>query len=102
MTRYILIDEHSGYIWHDVDTTDPVAACQASDWETGHVSGFDYAEVHPKDANACYHVYIAPEGFRDIDDGQSREQIEAVNYECKYLGTFKRIETDETMRLYHN
>lgn len=95
MSRYILIDQNSGYIWHDVDTTGPIAASVLTDEECGGLHGLEYTETHDHDPSATYHVYAAPPGFRQIDDGQSAEQIAAVTDECDYVTSVRHYSPAE-------
>jgi hypothetical protein len=80
MTRYILIDSNSGYVWGDAQATDPPAACRAVDEEFMEY-GRTYASVYGAralDGVSGYFVYEAPASFPDITDGVQQQFIEAV------------------------
>src|SRR5262245_25740327 len=94
--RYILIDNHSGFVWGDSadyapDETNmtPCRAVAALD-ETiaGHVD-CDYEEhgpgFVPASNESAYFVYVAPSDFPLVEDGQSKAQIEAVERDCKLV-----------------
>lgn len=77
MARYILIDEHTGYIWGDVEAEGPFEACEKLDNEN-HAFDYDYEEVARFNGETGYHVYEAPAGFPEVTDGQDEAQIAAV------------------------
>ena len=80
MTRYILIDEHSGFVWGDVVAADPIAACRALDEGVGEY-GRTYEEIGARrrfDGRSGYHVHEAPADFPAVDDGQDQATIDAV------------------------
>ncbi len=79
MTRYAIIDKNSGFVWGVLDGDDPIDACRKLDIST---KDFDreYEDVGHSDLfinDGGYVVYLAPDGF-DVDDGQDREAINAV------------------------
>ena len=82
MTRYILIDTFSGYVWGDTadldchEPADPIAACRTLDEELG-ISGRNYFEVSASD-QASYEVKEAPDGFPPVIDGRDPETIDRV------------------------
>lgn len=97
MTRLILIDQHSGYIWGDTidfrdrfEQTDrtPADAARLLDESLG-VRGRVYEEGFPTqaDGRGGYHVYrcdAAAESLVPTDyDGQDQEAIEAVEQHCE-------------------
>lgn len=78
MARYILIENHSGYVWGEADAADPIEACRIVD---EHVGGElrEYAEAFYVDTSRnAYHVHQAPADWRPVDDGQSQSEIERV------------------------
>jgi hypothetical protein len=80
MTRYILIDSNSGYVWGDTQAADPAAACRAVD-EEFMAYGRTYAAVYGAralDGVSGYFVYEAPASFPDVTDGAQQRFIEAV------------------------
>lgn len=96
MPRYILIDDHSGYIFGDTadlpsaasgDMT-PARAAQALDESLGE-HGRSYEEHGPgyrPDGVMAYHVYRADVGGSEavpiVQDGQDSEMIRAVERDC--------------------
>lgn len=97
MTRYILIDRDSGYIFADTanlagfDQTNgtPIDAAIALDAELRN-DPFDYAETNRRDALASYDVYEGSDAIPVTLDGQSDEVIEAVERECRYVTALVR------------
>lgn len=97
MTRYILIDRHSGYIFTDTATLagfdhvngTPTDAAIALDDELRN-NRFDYAETNRRDDRATYDVYIAAADFPVVQDGQSSDAIESVERECRYVTALAR------------
>lgn len=100
MARYILIDNHSGYIFGDsadingkiFDGT-PCEVAQAIDESIGEY-GRSYEESDPDNSTVSgYHVYRADidgsEAVGNIHDGQDQEMIAAVERDCEYV-TFVR------------
>lgn len=102
MARYILIDNNSGYIWGDTSDvggksldlgTDESAilnACMAVDEDCG-APDRTYTVVGNRSPRALqghdgYLVYRAPDGFRQLPDGQHKDDIEAVQRECTLVG----------------
>jgi hypothetical protein len=100
MTRFILIENASGYIWGDSadlngaifpcpDAIAYAAALDASFGEHGRI----YDRVGPHDLTSeetGYHVYRADVDGSDavpiVHDGQDRETIRAVVRDCLYVG----------------
>ena len=81
MTRYAMIDIHTGYVWGVHDAADPVTACRKIDEDLGEL-GRSYEEHGPRSgahrSGRCgYLVYEAPDGF-DVHDGQSDADIDRV------------------------
>ena len=102
MSRYILIDNNSGYIFgdsadlngkHYVGTPEEYAA--ALDRNVGEV-GRTYTLINhnPRSAESGYHVYRADVGDSEavpvVRDVQNRDTIDAVRRDCRYVG-FIRI-----------
>lgn len=104
MARYILIDNHSGYIFGDSadlngkifagTPTEYAAALDASIGEHGRA----YEEVsrHALASNETgYHVYRADINGSDavvtVQDGQDQEMIEAVERDCEYITTIRCV-----------
>ena len=102
MSRYILIDNASGYILgdsadlngkHYVGTPEEYAA--ALDRSVGEV-GRTYTLINhdPRSAERGYHVYRADVGDSEavpvVHDGQDQDAIDAVRRDCEYVG-FIRI-----------
>lgn len=90
MTKFATIDLHSGYIWWSGYAADAHAACEHSD-ATSMVSGRSFDLVHKSDADHGYAVYAIPDDL-EITDGQSREQIAAVE-DCRLVGFFKPLKS---------
>src|SRR5262245_61735278 len=97
--RYIAIDNHSGFIWFDVDAASPEAACAEFDASIGgrpetceyeaHGPGY-----HPASNEAAYFVYEAAADFPPVGDGQDRAEIEAVEGRCKLVAVVTVCEVD--------
>lgn len=101
MTRYIIIEQNTGYIWGDSadyaanaqsDLT-PTEAARLLDESIGD-AGHAYSECNRYDAGATYHVYRADIKGSDavavIQDGQDQEMIEAVERDCEFVTAIKR------------
>ena len=97
MARYILIDNHTGYIFGDsadiagkIVSDTPCAVAEALDTSIG-VHGRTYTELahDPRDTRTGYHVYRADingsEVVPVVQDGQSREAIETIQRDCEYV-----------------
>lgn len=82
MTRYILIESNSGFVWGEAEAPDPIAACRAVDERLGE-TGREYREIAGRfDGRDGYVVYTAPAGFAWADgtgDGQSPDVIAQVS-----------------------
>jgi hypothetical protein len=79
MTRYVMIDENSGYVWGDAVGSDPVEACRALDAKCGeHERIYDDIGWESFNGRSGYHVYLAPEEFTDCGDGQDPQYIKMV------------------------
>jgi hypothetical protein len=112
MTRYILIDNCSGYIFgdtadmprdHVVDgwpmrdhEITPLLAARWLDEAVVGARGRAYHEVGRRDLasnETGYHVYRADirgsDAVPDVHDGQSRDEIEAVERNCDYVTTVR-------------
>ncbi|WP_072389826.1 hypothetical protein [Hyphomicrobium sp. CS1GBMeth3] len=106
MAHYILIDNHSGYIWSDTrdlngwsnsEWTDgnggPEEACKLTD-EDLHVYGRTYERAYGLASNETgYHVYRVDvngsEAVGVVEDGQDQEMISAVERHCQRVATIK-------------
>ena len=96
MARYILIDNNSGYIWGDsadlngrIFNGTPTEYAKALDESVG---AFDREyETHSRAPSGAsgYHVYRADvdgsEAVPVVHDGQSQDEIGAVERDCKYV-----------------
>ena len=101
MARYILIDSDSGYIWGDTaafgaewrdsDQT-PITAARMLDESLGEHDR-EYEKVSRLDGRSGYLVYRADVGGSDavgpVWDGQSREEIDAVERDCEHVATIR-------------
>lgn len=90
MTRYIIIDAFSGYIWgeHYSDAGRDEAiiqACRARDEEIGEADR-EYEIVDRLDGRSGYIVYDASDLAIEIHDGQNPHAIEAVERDCERVG----------------
>ena len=98
MTRYILIDSNSGYIFGDSadfaagnsDLT-PTEAARLMDESIGE-HGREYRELSsvPRDTRTGYAVYRA-EAVPVVQDGQDREMIEAVERDCEFVAFVEAV-----------
>lgn len=96
MTRYILIDNASGYIWGETNAETPEEACRLVDYSIDRSNSRTYFEAYSLDSNESgYHVYEAPERFPEIEDGQNLEEIMAVEA-LRRVATFQIV--DESLR----
>jgi hypothetical protein len=97
MARYILIDNHSGYIFGDTAdfatgaALEPCDAARTLDESIGeHGRYYDLMRHNPNDTRGGYHVYRADidgsEAVAVVHDGQDRETIDAVTQSCRYEG----------------
>jgi hypothetical protein len=107
MPRFILIDEHSGFIYGDtadlprdhliegeqagdLELTPELAARWVDEAEGGKYGRRYSLTSHMPQGASGYHVYRADVGGSDavplVWDGQDRETIEAVLEYCKYYG----------------
>lgn len=95
-SRYILIDNASGYIWgdqHDMPNFRGRALeyAAALDANLG-THGRQYSEVFWYDLafnESGYHVYTAPELFPPVVDGRDPATIAAVAARCSYLTSIR-------------
>src|SRR6184192_4420416 len=113
MAAYILIDNCSGYIWgdtrdingHSIECESPAEACRVVDESLGEYDQ-EYREVHRSELAANqtgYHVYRVDvrgsEAVTVITDGREREQIDAVERDCKYVASFACEDAEEDTTL---
>lgn len=98
MARYILIDNHTGYIWGDsadlngkIFSGTALEFAQALD-ESNRDHGRTYTEQSRANSSdqTGYHVYRADIDGSDavtvVHDGQDQETIDAVVSACRYEG----------------
>ena len=92
--RYILMDNHSGYIWGDTLAKDPIDAARWID-EQAREYGRRYEECLTLATNETgYLVYVAPPDHPAIDDGQDEDQIAAVEDACELVARVKVWEAE--------
>lgn len=101
MARFILIDNHTGYIWGDSadlegavwSGDDALDFAKALDESIGD-HGLTYIWAHTSDDENGYHAYRADIDGSDavtvVHDGQDRDTIEAVKASCRSLGYIVR------------
>jgi hypothetical protein len=97
ISRYIAIEHNSGFIWGDADEATPEAACARieANFDFSRITGA-WERVPPiRDTDGGYHVYEAPAGFPNIEDGQDQEMIERVVAECQHIGDYRPVAEDE-------
>jgi hypothetical protein len=84
--RYIAIEHNSGFIWGEVTTSTPEIACGIIDHEADSSRpARAWRRVPPiRDTDGGYHLYIAPAGFRTVDEDQ-------VRAECLHVGDYKPV-----------
>lgn len=78
MTHYVLIDQDSGFVWGEADASDPIAACTIVDKQISPGIDREYEIVPRLDGRSGYHVFEAPAGWTEVDDGQSTAEINRV------------------------
>jgi len=101
MTRLILIDNSSGYIFGDsadingkVFSGTEVEFARALD-ESIVAYGRDYTLTHnPRDTSTGYHVYATTDAIPTVGDGQDSKTIEAVERDCAYVGFIAVFDQD--------
>lgn len=97
MTRYILIDDYSGYIWGDsadldgriFSTDDPVEYARALDASIGGEPRHYEMMSRRPDGASGYHVYrdaSQSDAVPVVWDGQDQQTIDAVVESCEYDG----------------
>jgi hypothetical protein len=107
MTRFILVDNASGYVWGDsADLASRVSACDtpiltaaALDASLGE-PWRAYEEVAQRalaSNETGYHVYRAPASFPTGIDGQDPAVIEAVERDCEYVTTLRCSNAEEAV-----
>lgn len=80
VTRYILIESKSGYVWGEARADDIVSACRAVDADIGGESReYEALGHYPRDTSTCYVVYDATGADVVVTDGQSQSLIDAVS-----------------------
>jgi len=78
MTRYILIDSNSGYVWGDETADSPVGAARLVDEGVGEY-GRSYTEEYSRPSESHYIVYEAADDTPEITNGQDDTQIAIVD-----------------------
>lgn len=97
MARYILIDNNSGYIWGDsadfdgrIFSGDALEYAKALDESIGTFDREYEMLRRAPDGASGYHVYRADingsEAVSVVHDGQSRDEIAAVEQGCELVG----------------
>jgi hypothetical protein len=104
MSRYILIDNASGYIWGDsadiggkIVTGTPVEVARALDEDIGEFTYRAYQVISRSQLSTNetgYIVYRADKTMPIVTDGQDQDQIESVINDCEYECTILCL--DET------
>jgi hypothetical protein len=102
MTRYILIDNYSGYIFGDsadlngqIFDGSPIEYAAALDATNGkHGGTYEVVSRHALASNETgYHVYRADvngsEAIPVVGDGTDQETIDAVVRDCEYVTTIR-------------
>ena len=101
MTRYILVDAHSGYVfgdtadrWWKMDADAPVnpmdAAMSLDIALMMDNSGWSYENVSRHDSRVTYHVFKTDNEFPIIFDGQDQKSIDAVIRDCSHVASISR------------
>lgn len=97
MTRYILIDNTSGYLWSDCEAADPISACRDTDRDLGtEAREYEDVTIYSLASNETgYHVYAATENFPEVVDGQDREMIDLVTETLKRVASVRVTLADD-------
>lgn len=99
MTRYIIVDNMSGYIWGDTAaipewataTPTPIEACRIVDKFNGDV-GRQYKEVPRLHLTELgYKVYRPKNSDIEIGDGTDRRTINRVRRHCELAAIVKTV-----------
>lgn len=86
MTHYVLMDNHSGFIWGEADASDPVEACIILDQQLGSMSRtYDTVSSFGGDDRSGYHVFEAPADWEQVEDGRSGTEIDRVESLCRKI-----------------
>ena len=103
MPRYILIEEHSGYIWGDTAALPefanteqtPIDAARVLNESLGEYDR-EYKQVFPHEimGQGGYLVYEADDDFPIVCDGQDRGEIDAVESTCRLVCAIRVFEAD--------
>ena len=101
MTRLILIDNSSGYIFGDsadlngkVFSGTEVEFARALDESIG-AYGRDYTLTNnPCDTSTGYHAYAATDAIPTVGDGQDSDTIKADERGCNYIGYIAVFDQD--------
>ena len=80
MTRYIIVESNSGFVWGDAHAGDIVSACRAVDQDIS-AEPREYEELghDPRDTSGYYIVHDAAGSDVAVDDGQDHGLIAAVS-----------------------
>jgi hypothetical protein len=99
MTRYILVDNASGYIWSDLDADDPVHAARKTDGTVDKEFGYDYTEYRPgcslASDDSAYLVYTVPSDYPSFSDGSARAEIDALDAQGTLVAIVQRHVSDD-------
>lgn len=93
MTRYVLIDHYTGFVWGETDAADPIEACRKVDEEVGSEPRTYHRETLT--GQSGYHVYEAPKLWISINDGQIPSQIERVERDCRKVAEVAFVAIDD-------
>lgn len=108
MSRYILIDSYSGYIFGDTADLDgqtqndltPIEAARLVDVDAGCLDEMEYTKFSSNPKNGCqgYDVYRVDingsEAVPVVHDGQDQDTINAVIRDCEYTCFVQRRRVD--------
>ena len=82
LTRYALIDSHTGYVWGIATAESPEAACAVVDRDVDPSEGYarGYETITARDRSRDHYlVYDATTLTGEIGDGQDDETIDRVS-----------------------
>ena len=94
MPRYIAIEHNSGFVWGDAFATTPETACTAIAHEAaGQNQPLQTWERVPPlhDPDGGFHLYVAPDDFPAVDDGQDQDLIAQVQAVCEHVGDYRPV-----------
>lgn len=101
MTRYIIIDRNTGYIfgdtadrWWKMDEPHPAgpleAALSLDNALYINTDNMSYECTHRHDDRATYDVYDGADNVVTVWDGQNQETINAVHESCRFITSIVR------------